>query len=87
MCLCVLCVHVCVLSVYVCACVICVYKHKEQRSDEHTLGQELCYLAVQCELVITLASSDELLESPVISLDKPLPSNSASETHMSGRNE
>ena len=44
----VVCVHVCVLSVYVCACVIvyvcmrvCVYKHKEQRSNEHTSGQEL----------------------------------------------
>ena len=34
------------------------------------------HLAVQCELVITLASSDGLLESPVISQDKPLPSDS-----------
>ena len=34
------------------------------------------HLPVQCKVVITLASSDELLESPVISLDKPLPSDS-----------
>ena len=50
----VVCVHVCVLSVYVCMCdsdsvyvcmgVICVYKHKEQRSNEHTSGQELWLL-------------------------------------------
>ena len=59
------CVHVCVLSVYVCMCdsdsvyvcmgVICVYKHKEQRSNEHTSGQEL-WLLLTLQYNVSLSS-------------------------------
>ena len=42
-------------SVYVCMGVICVYKHKEQRSNEHTSGQEL-WLLLTLQYNVSLSS-------------------------------
>ena len=92
--LCVLSVYVCMCdSVYVCMCacvIVCMcvwvwYVCTNTRSKEvmNTLqAKSAVHFAVQCELVITLASSDGLLESPVISQDKPLPSDSLQERPM-----
>ena len=42
-------------SVYVCMGVICVYKHKEQSSNEHTSGQEL-WLLLTLQYNVSLSS-------------------------------
>ena len=92
---CAVCVHVCVLSVYVCACmcvhvcmggihvcmgVICVYKHKEeQRSNEHTPGQEL-WLLLTLQYSVSLSSHwprlMNFLNPQSSPWKKPLPSDS-----------
>ena len=88
-----MCVHVCMGVIHVCMCVyecdmcacvcmgvICVYKHKEeQRSNEHTSGQEL-WLLLTWQYSVSLSSHwprlMKFLNPQSSPWTKPLPSDS-----------